>query len=154
MIRRIWLGLLLFLAACGTVTPSPTPTPAPTGTPSPVPTATFTPTPTATPTLTPTATTTATPSPVPSATSTPLPSPTPRGYYAHQTAGFDLIYPTGWHILQEDTESVALGDEGNSLTLLVARDTTPGDPTFQTEVDEFVSGLASQSSSKRPRPIR
>ena len=104
-------------------------------------TATATTTGTPTPTTTPTPTATDTPRPVPTATLTPLPSPTPLGYYAHQTAGFDLTYPTNWHVLQEDADSVVLGNRDNDLTFLVAHDTVPGTPTFQAEADDFVSSF-------------
>ncbi len=150
MIRRILFGLPLILLACSTFAP-PTATPAPTATASPAASATFTLTPTVTATATTTSTPTATltPSPLPSATSTPLPSPTPRGYYAHQTAGFDLTYPTGWHVLQEDTDSVVLANRANDLTFLVAHDSVPGTPTFQAEADDFVSSFGASVKLKQ-----
>jgi len=152
MNRHIWLGLLLLAAACSTITPSPTATLAPTTTPSPVPSATVTPSPTSTPTTTPTATSTFTPSPLPTATHTPQPSPTPNGYYAHQTAGFSLIFPNDWRVLQEDTNGLLMGDTADGLTLLVARDPAPGNPTFQSEAEAFFNGFSSAFKVKPSVP--
>ena len=146
MSRRILLGMLVFLVACSALKPAPPPTPTPTRTPavtgtaSPVPSATPRSTPTATATNPPTPTSTFTPSPVPSATFTPLPSPTPNGYYTHQTAGFNLIYPTQWSVVSEDDASLVLGDDAG-LILLIQRNTEPGNPTFQAQVDEFIKLL-------------
>ena len=89
--------LLLSLTACNI---SPTPTATLTATP----TATITLTPT--PTSTATATFTATPSPTitstPTRTPTPTPTPTPSGFYVNNEAGYSLIIPPDWEIVNSE----------------------------------------------------
>jgi oligopeptide transport system substrate-binding protein len=134
--------MLVFLVACSQPTSTPGPTPAPTATASPVPSAAPSPTPAATSTAIPTSTTTSTPSQVPAATVTPLPAPAPEGYYAHQTAGFNLIYPQGWNVDQEDSNSVLFRDSASGLAFSVARDTTPGNSTLKDDVASFIKGVS------------
>jgi sugar lactone lactonase YvrE len=84
--------LLLFLAACQPVAPTPapsSPTPVATASPTPEPIAT----PTATPTPTPTPVPTATPTPVPSATPTPVPTATPTPVPSASASAVSTLLP-------------------------------------------------------------
>ena len=115
-----WLPVVL-LAGCApfappaTATPAPTATSQPTATPVP-PTQTPLPTPTSTATPTPTPRPTATPRP----TRTPAPSatPAPAGFHENK-AGFSLVIPDGWTILDEEGPQIALQNEAKRLLIAV-----------------------------------
>ncbi len=150
------IGLMLFLAACGsqepaesstqntpeaiaeqeTATPMPTETAVPTNTATatPVPTNTATPTPTGTPTLTPTA----------PATNTPTPTMIPTvalGEIETSVMGFSYQPPTTYLMEDEGQQIFFQSEDGlvlGSLTLLEDDFTAPLDDILA----EFITGLA------------
>ena len=120
--------------------------------PTPTPTPTLTPTVTFTPTATSTSTPTATPIPTSTPTSTPTPTPTPTPAietttYADPYAGYSLVYPVDWLLVDETTGELALLAEtdlveddaaaGAFVYCLAQSDTTDLDAFQQDFIDLF-----------------
>lgn len=147
--RMLLHGLpVVLLAACApfappsTATPAPTATSQPTATPVP-PTETPLPTPTSTATPTPTPRPTATPRP----TRTPAPSatPAPAGFHENK-AGFSLVIPDGWTILDEEGPQIVLQNEAKRLMIAVTGMPASSSLDLDAVLKELATGFQKQGT--------
>lgn len=110
---RQWLvsfALLIVLASCRAepaarqeiASSAATPSPQSTATPTPRPTSSPTQRPSATPTTLPTVTPTPSPTMRPSRTPTPAPTEMPENFFRSPAAGYEILLPPGWEILESD----------------------------------------------------